>query len=761
MAQGPPSVQVRHLAPGAIVLSHRPPGAPSFRPERPWFRDVFVRSAEIPAYESRLVASFHEGRARVLHGDRPILSEAEPVAWGERGSFTLQFQWEKGEIWFGGGPRFESFGFRKGEMVLQARESPALMQGRWSYSAIPFFVSSRGFALFLMNSHRATLRIHQERGVVELRVEGPPADYLVIHGNSVKELLSTWTSLTGRPPLPPRWALGLWATAYPQEHQNVAIERIAEHRRQEVPLDVVILDYHWEKRFNDFQWRPSLFPDPARYLAEARRLGVRTGLIFAPFLNRKEVRLQKMLFQLAVRALPPGADKEPEAVPEIHEKALKSGHLLQPDVRWWFGVGGMIDFTNPEAARNWNRHLRALMDQGVELFKNDDGEYVPPESRCHLGIRGEELHNLYGLYYGRAIFEGMGAWRPERRLRPFIYARSVWAGSQRYPAYFLGDQNPTFHHLRATLRAGLNMSLCGFSWWTADIFGLFGKTSPETHARYAAWGLFCPIARYFWRPPSVDGTRFPWSHGERNERAFRELVELRYRLLPYFQCLAHEAAERGWPVLRPLFFEWPEQERAWAVDDQFMLGDALLFAPVVREGERARTLWLPPGSWYDLFTGDRHEGDRELRVEAPVGSLPIFAREGAILPMGPLLQHIPDEHRFAEISLHLWPPFEGVRTFYDDDGRTRDWVEGAMTRTELRCRSEGRWVRIEIGAIEGSFPESVAERTWEILVHAVAHPLEVRWMGEPVAWERASFNEPLRVRVRAQVAQGGILELRL
>jgi alpha-glucosidase len=757
--EGSRSPWIRYLGPRALRVTHATPGSTDPWRERPWLRDLFVHRSEVPAEECELRTRREAGRLGVLAPDgRLLIEEVQPVEWRKEGAFGMRLAWGPGDAWYGGGPRFDSFAFEKGELDLVARESPAILQ-RWrSYSAIPFFLSARGYAFFLVNSHRLRLAARPEQGFLQLDAEGPPADYIVIYGLDGKEILRTWTWLTGRPSLPPRWALGLWATGYPQDHQDRVLERIAAFRQRGIPLDALILDYHWERRFNDFQWRPSLFPEPRRFLLGARARGIRVGLIFAPFLNRKEVRLQKGLLNLAASVIPKGLEKDAEAVPEIHERARRAGHLLQPDVRWWFGVGGMLDFTHPDAVRAWSRHLHPLMDEGVTFFKNDDGEYVPEDCRCNLGIRGKELHNLYGLYYARAIWEGVSAWRPEQRLRPMIFSRSAWAGSQRYPGLFLGDQTPSFEHFRSTLRAGLNASLTGFAWWCADTFGLLGRTTPETHARSAALGLFCPIARLFWRPDDVDPTRMPWSHGEENERAFKDLVRLRYRLLPYLHCLAHEAAETGCPILRPLLLEWPGLERAARIEDQFMLGDALLFAPVLSPGATSRRVWLPPGGWFEWHTGRHHQGEIEVPVEAPRGHLPIFVRAGSIVPLGPTLESIPDDHRFDAISLHFWPPFEGVRVFPDEDGRTTGWREGALARTRIVCRSEGARVEISISATEGSFPGAPEARDYELVLHATPLARVLRWRGQDLPWTKESYRDPLRARVRLPLAESGTLE---
>jgi alpha-glucosidase len=386
----------------------------------------------------------------------------------------------------------------------------------------------------------------------------------------------------------------------------------------------------------------------------------------------------------------------------------------------------MIDFSNHQAADWWNGLMRPLYEQGVAFFKNDDGEYLPEEARSALGIDGSEYHNLYGFYYGRALFEGMLG--PGRR--PLIYARTGWIGSQRYPALFLGDQAPTFECLRSTLRAGLNLGLMGFAYWTADGFGLAGRTTPETHMRYAQWALMSPVARYFWRPPEIDDTRFPWSHGPEAEANFRRYTELRYRLLPYFATLAWEAHQSGLPLLRPLMLEFQEDSRLAGVDDQALLGAGLMICPVVEPGATQRRIRLPEGVWHDFWSGETWQGPGEITYPAPLDRLPILARGGTILPLGPVLQYIPDDHRFDELQFHLWPPYPASGVLFEEDGTSLDYARGAWSLTRLRAKEESQQLAIYLSAAEGRFPGLPDARRVEIIIHRAARPEKVIVNGQ-------------------------------
>ncbi len=287
--------------------------------------------------------------------------------------------------------------------------------------------------------------------------------------------------------------------------------------------------------------------------------------------------------------------------------------------------------------------------------------------------------------------------------RGMVYARSVWAGSQRYPALFLGDQKPTFAHLRAAMRAALNLSWLGFSYWTADVFGLDGRTTSETHMRYAQWTLLSPVARYFQRPAAVDDTRSPWSHGPQAAASFQRYAELRYRLLPYYHCLGWEAYTDGTPVVRPLALEFEGERELLEIADQVMLGPALMAAPVVEGGTTTRRVIFPQGKWFNFWTDEAISGGERVEVRAAVDELPLFVRGGQWLVMGPAHRFIRDDHRFDTLEFHLWAPFEAELTFRDDDGLTRAYQRGEFAATQVSAQVRGGQVCLRLSPAEGEY----------------------------------------------------------
>jgi alpha-glucosidase (family GH31 glycosyl hydrolase) len=749
----------RWLEWNAVRITIVPTGK-EFPDDRPWLADVLGETkTNVSADSSRRVqVQVVEGLLRLLSPRGvAVAAEVTPSYSDGLGRPNLTLQTQPDEGFYGWGEWFNAFRRESGKLDLRIKESPSVFQHKQTYSALPYFLSSQGYGLFLLNSHASQWVIDPERHQMRLRADGPPLDFLFIYGPSFKQIISTYTALTGRPPLPPRWAFGLWVTSYPQDHQDQVTAHAAEHRKRGLPLDAVILDYHWEDRFHNFQWRKKLIPEPGRLISELKEAGMRLGLILTPFVNNRNVPLQKLALQVYARDIPPGmVFADDRAVPEYRE-ARSRAYFAHNQASWWFGGGGMLDFTNPAAARWWNDHLKPLYDQGVDFFKNDDGEYLPDSAKTALGISGKEYHNLYGFYYGKAMYEGMESLDDRRAM---IYARSVWVGSQRFPAVFMGDQKPTFECMRRTLRSGLNLSLAGFSYWTADVFGLDGKTTPETHLRYAQWALLNPIARYFWRPPRVDPTRFPWSWGDLSENNFRTYSELRYRLLPYYYSLAWEAWLTGLPIMRPLLLEFPQDADLWYIYDQVMLGPALMLAPVVEEGADDRKVLLPPGVWHDWWSTQSEEGPGAVEYPAPPDKMPILVRGGSIIPMGPVLQHIPDEHRFSELELHAWPPYPAACILYDDDGCTRAYQRGRFAKTQVKVDMEEKTFAVHIGAAQGDFDGMPVRRTFKVVLHRADRPEQVQAEGGDLErWEYDVARKETRIEINLGIEQPTVIRI--
>ncbi len=391
---------------------------------------MLLATPPVQPEERLLTTKIDAANVRIaLTESRFLLSEAQPPRFGQesgnlpfrvaldipafrlridndRSHETIGLTWriEPGEAFWGWGEWFNAFRRERGQIELRIRDAIALLQHRETYSAIPVFSSSRGYGIFLLNSHPTLRKIDPDGGTLSVTAAGPNADYIMMYGPSLRELIQTYTQSTGRPPLLPRWAFGPMVTSYPQEARDKVLLFVPEHGRRHLPLDAVILDYHWEERLHNFEWRRSLFPDPGSFTSQLRSLGVRLGLILTPFQNNRRRRVQKFVLNQLAHNVSPGVENDDERAPVQHAEGKARGYFAHDDTPWWFGAGGMVDFNNPAAARWFNDLMRPRCEEGVAFFNNDDGEYLPMNGRGDLGMSGQKYHNLYGFFYSRALF---------------------------------------------------------------------------------------------------------------------------------------------------------------------------------------------------------------------------------------------------------------------------------------------------------------------------------------------------------------------
>ncbi|MGH6945560.1 MAG: glycoside hydrolase family 31 protein, partial [Geminicoccaceae bacterium] len=309
----------------------------------------------------------------------------------------------------------------------------------------------------------------------------------------------------------------------------------------------------------------------------------------------------------------------------LHDWNWAPGSVLEPPP-----TSGIVDFTHPGAYADWQgRHAR-LFDLGVDVIKCDFGEQVPERCVAHNGDPGSRLHNVYPLLYSRCVFEAT----ERARGKGFVFARSGWAGSQRYPGHWGGDPQSDWEGLAASIRGALSWSLSGGTTYASDIGGFYGpQPGPELYVRWTQAAVFASHIRFH-----GIGEREPWIFGEEIEAIVRAWLELRYRLLPYIEAGLREAAATGMPLMRAMPLAFPEQPEAWGFDTQHMFGPDLLIAPIVRPGGRVR-LFLPRGAWRDFATGEGFEGGRSLELAYPLERFPVFLRDGAEIPLGPAVQH--------------------------------------------------------------------------------------------------------------------------
>lgn len=518
------------------------------------------------------------------------------------------------------------------------------ISSRTTYKNVPFLWSSRGYGLFI----NTTFRVAFDLATVSLLThgfthEGPELDLFLVSGHDPATILRRYCDLTGYAPVPPRWSFGLWMSRCGYQ-DRAELERVADGlQTHDIPCDVVHLDPWWmgdSDRWCGLQWDETRFPDPAGMIESLRQRGLRLCLWENPYVAQ-------------------GAP--------IFEEGRRKGYFVRDGrgkpylIRPWaeaISPAAVVDFTNPQAVAWWRSLHRPLLEQGVAVFKTDFGEAAPEDGVYHNGMSGREVHNLYPLLYNRAVFEVT----EELTGRGLVWGRSGWAGSQRTPTCWGGDPLTDFPYMANQLRAALSVGLSGIPFYGHDIGGFAGQPDPELYVRWAQFGLFSSHSRCHGTTP-----REPWEFGEEAEAIFRRYARLRYRLLPYIYSTAVQAAQTGLPMVRALVLKYCNDPNVRHLDSEYLFGDYFLVAPVLERGARRRMVYLPVGEWVDYWSREVYSGPAWLNYPAPLEILPLFLRRGAIIPMGPAVDHT-DQAVGRGLVLDIFPADSGHFTIYDEDG---------------------------------------------------------------------------------------------
>jgi alpha-glucosidase (family GH31 glycosyl hydrolase) len=582
----------------------------------------------------------------------------------------VRFEIAPDEQFYGLGERFHSFNHRGREITLRNVDAINQLQDH-NYFSIPFFLSSRGYGIFYNNTWDTTFHFGSEsRDELSFESPGPNCDFFFIYGPTPRETLAAYLDLTGRPPLLPRYALGLWMGDFPYENQE-RISRIGqEFIDHQLPWDNFYLDYEWANTFFDFKFSPTTTPYPEDLAAWFRHHHRQLALIETPFVN---------------------------AECPLYAPALERKLFCDPFSAWWHTPtnSGQIDFSNPEAARWWWQLHEPLVRMGVAFFVTDDGEFTREKALTSDGVSGGELHNYYSLLYARGMFEEM---EKTSNLRGFICSRSGFAGSQKYGAFFAGDQDTEYRNLQKVTRAVLSSGLSGMPLLRTDLAGLFGELDPQSYARFTESQTLHPMLMLFpYIPSNVSSNAYagkldrrPWTYGEQTLQIFRKYLQLRHSLVPYLYTLLAEAHAAGTPLVRPLLFEYPQDSQSWGIEDEYLVGTDLLVAPVMNKDTVARPVYLAAGTeWVDFWSDRVYAGGQTINYEAPLDVLPLLVRRGAILPFqDPLLTLV--DHPYPELTWRIYPSSETERfVLYEDDGLTQDYKQGNAVHTEVSAAGGG------------------------------------------------------------------------
>lgn len=531
------------------------------------------------------------------------------VVDGEGPFVHEQFELAPGELIYGFGERFGPL-IKNGQSIELWNEDGGTSSEQ-SYKNVPFFLSTAGYGVLITSPGKVFVEVGSE-AVSKLRiaVRGEQLEYVIIAGETPKEILTRLAQYLGKPPVVPAWSHGLWlTTSFTTNYDEATVNEFIDGMEERgIPLSVFHFDCFWMREFHwvDFIWDPETFPDPEGMLRRLHDRGLKVCVWINPYIAQ-----QSYLFN--------------EGKEKGYLVKNLDGSVWQWD-RWQAGMG-LVDFTNPAAVEWFQSKLKVLLDMGVDSFKTDFGERIPTGVQWHDGSDAERMHNYYTHLYNKAVFELLEQERGEGDA--LVFARSATAGGQIFPVHWGGDSDSTFPSMAESIRGGLSLSYCGFGYWSHDIGGFENLPDPAVYKRWVAWGLLSSHSRLH----GSTSYRVPWIIDQEAVEVTRRFTLLKVKLMPYIYQQSLQVARTGIPMMRSMYMEFPDDQTTKYLDAQYMFGDSLLVAPILNDQGVAK-YYLPEGKWTNILSGIVYEGGRWVEEVHDFMSIPVLARAGSVIATG-------------------------------------------------------------------------------------------------------------------------------
>ncbi|GJM32542.1 MAG: alpha-glucosidase [Saprospiraceae bacterium] len=583
------------------------------------------------------------------------------------------------------------------------------------YRSIPFYYglqNGKAYGIFLHNTWRTHFDFDsQQNGQTSFYAEGGEMDYFFIYGSSLLDVASEYTHLTGKPELPPLWALGFHQCRWSYYPESRVREVAAEFRERQIPCDAIYLDIDYMNGYRCFTWNKSYFPDPPKMIADLAEKGFQTVVMIDPGIR---------------------VDENYEVYKEGIEKDLfcrrTSGEVMKGPV--WPSVCAFPDFTNPATRAWWQQLYRGLyLEDGVSGFWNDMNEpaifkihhMTFPDNVLHDfdGLRGDhrKAHNIYGQQMARSTFGGLKVLQPEKR--PFLLTRASFSGGQRFASVWTGDNIASWEHLRLANIQCQRLSISGFSFVGTDIGGFVDMPDGELFVRWLQLAAFHPLYRVHSMGNNTDGAaeadadavqeaetsnrmdQEPWAFGEPYTELAKVAISFRYKLLPYLYTAFRQYVTHGIPVLKPLSFVAESDPEALKREEEFMVGDALLVSPVLETGIKEQQVYLPAGVWLNYYEGTIYEGGQFITSQLQDDRLPIFVKAGAVIPNFPVMQYS-SEKTVTTPTLRVYSGTREASPFYEDAGEGYGYQNGGYRLRNFQTTHSGDQLSI-VQELEGRY----------------------------------------------------------
>ena len=665
----------------------------------------------------------------------------------------FRFRLDDKEKILGGGQRVMGMDRRGRRMPLYNRAHYGYeTESEQMYYSLPAVLSSDKYILAFDNSASGWLDIAAtEDNVLQFEAVGGRTAYVVVAGDSYPALIGNYTDVTGRQPLPPRWAFGNYASRFGYRNEAETRDVIKRFERADIPLDAVILDIYWfgpdiQGHMGNLDWDRNAWPDPEGMIADFARKGIRTVPVTEPFVLTTSKRWQDAVEAEVLARNATGAPKR---------------------FNFYFGNTGLIDIFDQNARQWFWRAYESLFDIGIAGTWGDLGEpeVHPPDALHWLSDAGiqataDEVHNAYGHVWAKTVYQNQV--RRDSEVRPMILMRSGFLGSQRYGMMpWTGDVSRSWNGLKPQVELGLQMSLLGLGYTHSDLGGFAGGEvfDKELYIRWMQYGVFQPIYRPHAQehiPPE------PVFHDRETIAIVRDYIRLRYALLPYIYTLAWQNSTTGMPLMRPLFFEDESDPALIDETGAYLWGDAFLVAPVTDPGVAAVDVRLPAGRWIDFFDGTVYDGDRNVSVPVSLTTIPVLVRAGAFVPMAEVVNNT-DDYDNGNLHLHYYADDTVTRSegvMFEDDGKSRSSLDsGAFELLHFDARRDAAGLEITLTREGGDYGGRPASRQMTVVIHnwteAVA---SVMFNGETI---RVRNRLPGRGNAATYDAESRRLEVRV
>ena len=514
-----------------------------------------------------------------------------------------------GELLYGTGERFTPF-VKNGQSVEIYNEDGGTSTEQ-AYKNIPFFLSNKGYGVLINHPERVSMEFGTENVTkTSFCVKGGSLDYFFFNGPTMKDVLTRYTDLSGKPALPAPWTFGLWlSTSFTTDYDEATVMSFIDGMLDRgIPLRTFHFDCFWMKAFHwsDFIWDEKVFPDPAGMLTRIKAKGLNICVWINPYIGQESV-----LFA--------------EGKENGYFIKRPNGDVWQWDM-WQPGMA-LVDFTNPEACRWYQDKLEALLDMGVDCFKTDFGERIPVNCVYHDGSDPDKMHNFYTYLYNKTVYDLLE--RKRGKGEAVLFARSATVGGQKFPVHWGGDCWSDYVSMEESLRGGLSLLMSGFGFWAHDIGGFEHTSTADVYKRWVAFGLLSSHSRLH----GSQSYRVPWLYDEEAVDVVRTFTRLKASLMPYLYKTSVDTSRSGVPTMRSMVLEFTRDRNCWYLDKQYMLGDNLLVAPIFND-ESVGSFYLPQGTWTDFFTGEEMTGGVWTEKTYDYLHLPLMVRENSIVALG-------------------------------------------------------------------------------------------------------------------------------